>query len=68
MVDIRNVMSLNGQKIEFEYDPTDICITTKNVWMKVKCNEAQIIKDNLGIIDKNFKGFHLTICNFKFEL
>ncbi len=56
---------LAGKNIEFSYDPTNIFITKKNVWMVVDCYEAHIIKDKLGIIDRNFKGFHLTILNFK---
>jgi hypothetical protein len=61
------IKHLNGHEISFQYDPADITITQKNVWMKVICEEAQAIKDNLKIVDKNFLGFHLVICNFKFE-
>jgi len=64
-IDITPIKHLAGKRIEFEYDPTQVVITRKNIWMNVKCDEAQKIKDMLGIVDKNFWGFHVTILNFK---
>jgi hypothetical protein len=63
--DLSPIHQWNGKRIEFEYNPLDIIITKKNVWMKVKCDEAENIKKILGITDKNFLGFHMTILNFK---
>ena len=64
-IDLSPITHLAGEKIEFEYNPEDIVITRKNVWMNVKCPRAQEIKDMLGIVDKNFYGFHVTLMNFK---
>ena len=64
-VDMTPILYMKGKKIEFEYDPLDFIITRKNVWMKVRCEEANKIKDMLKIVDKNFLGFHMTVLNFK---
>ena len=65
--DVSPIKHLAGEIIEFEYNPEDIVITRKNVWMNVKCPRAQEIKDMLQIVDKNFFSYHLVVCNFKFE-
>lgn len=64
-VDTSVIKHLEGKRIEFEYDPTQFRITTKNVWMLVKCEEAERIKKQLNIVDKNFLGFHMVVANFK---
>jgi hypothetical protein len=64
-VDVSPIKHLIGERIEFEYDPEDIVITKKNVWVNVKCPRAQEIKDMLKIVDKNFWGFHCVLLNFK---
>jgi hypothetical protein len=67
-IDISIIKHLSGKKIEFYYNPTDFVITKKNVWMKVNCQEAETIKQQLNIVDKNFLGFHMVVCNFKFDI
>ena len=64
-IDTSIIKHLSGKIIEFEYTPENIVITRKNVWTPVICPEALIIKNQLNVIDKNFLGFHLTLCNFK---
>ena len=66
-VDVSPINHLNDERIEFEYNPEDMVITRKNVWVNVKCDRAMEIKNMLGIVDKNFWGWHFTVCNFKFE-
>ena len=63
--DVSPIKHLAGEIIDFEYNPEDIVITRKNVWMNVKCPRAQEIKDMMKIVDKNFFGYHLVLCNFK---
>jgi hypothetical protein len=65
--DTSPINQLAGEKIYFEYNPEDIVITKKNIWMNVKCPKAQEIKDMMKIVDKNFWGFHLVVGNFKFK-
>ena len=65
--DVNPIKQLDGEVIEFEYNPEDIVITRKNVWMNVKCNRAQEIKDMMKIVDRNFFGYHMVLTNFKFE-
>jgi len=67
-IDISPIKHLEGKRIEFEYDPTNITISKKNVWMNVKCEEAMEIKNMMKIIDTNFWGFHCTLLNFKNNL
>ena len=66
-IDIGNLMVYNDLRVDFEYNPEDITITHKNVWMAVKCKWAEDIKRKLDIIEKDFWGFHIVICNFKFN-
>lgn len=56
-----------GQPVEFLYDGDIIKGGSwfKNYWMKVECKRADEIKKELGIVEKNFLGYHLTIGNTK---
>lgn len=66
-VDMSPILHLKGKRIEFEYDPINFTITKKNVWMLIKCDDAEKIKKMLNITDKNFLGYHMVVCNFKFD-
>ena len=66
-VDFLPAIKYNRNKVEFEYDPKSVFISKKNVWMNVKCEWAEKLKKELGIVENNFWGYHLTICNFKNE-
>lgn len=37
----------------------------KNYWMPMECPRAEEIKNELGIVENNFLGFHCTISNNK---
>lgn len=64
-VDTSVITHMKGKKIYFEYNPVDFTVTRKNVWMSVKCDEAEAIKKQLKIVDRNFLGYHMVVCNFK---
>lgn len=56
-----------GQAVDFEYSG-DIRFGGSwfsNAWMKVECERADEIKKELGIVEDNFLGFHLSIGNTK---
>ncbi len=36
-----------------------------NYWMKVYCDRADEIKKELGVVENNFLGFHLTVSSNK---
>jgi len=66
-VDMSPITHLDGKRIEFSYNPENMIITRKNVWMNVDCPEAANIKNMLKIVDNNFLGYHIVVTNFKFE-
>jgi hypothetical protein len=39
-----------------------------NYWLPMYCERAGEIKDELGIVEDNFLGFHLTICSNKADM
>ena len=66
-IDTSKINHLEGEQIEFSYNPENFIITKKNVWMNVDCPRALEIKNMMGIVDKNFWCFHIVVTNFKFE-
>lgn len=56
-----------GQKVSFWYDGNIIIGGSyfTNFWMPIDCPRADEIKREVGIEDKNFLGFHLTLANDK---
>jgi len=66
-IDLTPYKKLHGSLVDFDYDLNNIVITKKNVWIPVKSSAAYEIKKSMGITDKNFLGFHLTVCNTKFD-
>lgn len=68
--DITFAQKYNGQKVSFEYNPEDIYCGGSyfiGFYLRVKCEAAQRIKEENGIIENNFHGYHLTICSDKWR-
>jgi hypothetical protein len=56
-----------GQDVSFWYNGDIVKGGSwfSNYWMKIDCPRADEIKKELGIVEKNFLGYHLTLCNTK---
>ena len=67
IVDLSSVAHYDNRIVEFTYSPEDLFISPKNVWLNVNLPVGKGIKDTLGIKEKDFWGYHLTIGNFKQE-
>ena len=67
-IDYGLVKQYDGVWADFEYDPTNVIITSKNIWIPVDLPVGWEIKNKLGIKnEKGFKGYHATVVNFKFK-
>ena len=58
----------HGQLVELQYNPTDLRTggnNFTNFWFPVEFKLGTVIKKALGIIENNFLGYHITICNNK---
>lgn len=69
--DVSKLQKYHNRIVNFRYD-TDIRIGGKgrgfvNYWMPVDFPDGFIIKRYLGIVDRNFQGFHITIASNKHE-
>ena len=58
-----------GRNVAFRYtgDVIEGGSWFRNFWMPVECPKAERIKEKLGIVEKNFLGFHLTLGSTKAE-
>lgn len=67
---VRESAKYAGKSVTFRYSGEIIEGGTwfKNYWMPVECSKAEKIKKSLGIIDKNFLGFHITLGSNKSEV
>lgn len=66
-IDISKALIYNDTIVDFEYNPEEVIITKKNVWMKANCDFAEKLKKELNVVENDFWGFHIVICNFKFN-
>jgi hypothetical protein len=68
-VDFNRASKYHNLTVEFTYSPENVYISRVNYWMPVKCKFGNQLKHELGIVDgPNWLGFHLTICNVKFNV
>jgi len=67
--DMNKLSKYHNLKVDFTYD-NNIKIGGRlftNFWLYVDFPMGHLIKKELGIIEDNFLGFHITICNTKNE-
>lgn len=53
--------SMNGKKINFEYDPSEIRTNANHWWLKVYSKEAEAIRTLVGLEPTPFFNFHITL-------
>jgi len=67
-LNLRMAQKYHGKVVEFQYDPENAYISKVNYWLPVKCVTAENLKNELSIDDgPRWWGFHITICNKKFN-
>ena len=67
-VDLNLCKNIRGIKVEFFYYPEKIYVSPKNYWIPVTCEFADNLKKSLNVKEtNNWLGFHLTVCNNKFN-
>jgi hypothetical protein len=70
-LDFSKFKQYNGRLIYLKYDPFIIQGGGRKkkgmvmFYVKVFSKELDLLKKELGFIDKNFEGFHITICSNK---
>lgn len=65
--DFTKVKEFHRQETVAWYNPEDLVVSPKNVWLKVHLPIGDRIKEKLKIKEKNFFGYHLVCANFKFH-
>jgi hypothetical protein len=67
-VNLNLCRNIAGIKVEFVYYPEKMCKSPKNYWIPVDCEFAENLKKSLNVKEtNNWLGFHLTVCNNKFN-
>jgi hypothetical protein len=54
------LLSLNNKRINFNYD-SEVKGNGNHFWLEVECQEAENIREKLGLSRKPYFDFHLTI-------
>ena len=65
---INQLLPYNGKVVEIEYNPVDLRTGGRgftNFWFPIEFPLGLKIKQELGITETNFLGYHITLCNTK---